>query len=709
MKRNLVCVLLAAMILLLAAGCRNKAPRVPARPIGPDSVALGDPAAYTAVTTDPNRDRILYIFDWRDGDSTVTDLVKSGQTVTASHAWRSLGVYYIRVKAKDEKGLYSPDWSDTLRVRVYYDSANPPPNQPPNAPTQPAVSGPLFKDSLLTITTSATDPDNDSLRILITFGDPGLNPYESPTLPSGGTATAYVRYPSAGQKTITAWAIDVRGDTSPASPPTVITIQVPGGNRAPGTPTFDAAPAQGMANGPAYRFYVWAIDDDGDSICYRFYFGATDSVTTAYFRSGSTGFATWTPTDTGTFNIRVVAIDPYGARSAERATTFRVVGEGQQIWAISGEFISSPAISTMPYRGGNQTALVIGSKSFGNEDEAIVCIDAHLDPTERRLLDRGTLGDDLEGFSSSPAINANGKIYIGNDNGTLFAITPNCSLVWHYPDSATGIDITTTPAIDGNAIYFAGDDRKLHKITDNGSTYTHNWAVDLRYEASSSPVIDGTGNVIVADDSGFVYKVTPAGAVVWTVATDPVGITASPAIGPDGTAYVATEAGRLHAVKDNAIQWTYTAESTAFTSSPVFGTDGNIYIADENGRFHNINIQTRQSEPGWPKPISTYAFSATPVVYQDGFYLVDDDERLFSLDGFGFVRWYLDLLPPSGARRFGFSEQPSPVLDEYGIIYVATQSGLFAVAGPATNRRLATTPWPMFHHDARHTGRYGAR
>jgi hypothetical protein len=709
-RKNLSVVVLACAILLLAVGCKNKPPRVPAIPVGPDSVAVGYSATYTAVTTDPNGDRVQYIFDWRDGDSTVTGLVKSAVAESASHIWHSLGVYYIRVKAKDEKGLYSADWSDTLRVHVYYDSSNPPPNQPPDAPTQPVVSGPLYKDSLLTVTTSATDPDGDSVRILVSFGDPTVADTVTAMMPSGATATARVRYPSAGQKTITAWAIDAVGDTSPASTPTGVTILVPGGNHAPSTPMFVAIPAQGTANGPAYRFYVLSIDPDGDTISYRFHFGATDSMTTGFYPNQATARGTWMPTDTGSFAVRVIAIDPSGAQSGSRETTFHVVGEGQQLWAIGGEFTSSPAIGTMPSLGNTETALIIGSKSYGNDDDAIVFVDAQMGPAVRRLLDRGTLGDDVEGFSSSPAIGPAGSVYIGNDNGMLYATSALCSLKWAWPDTAPGIDLTTTPAVDDSSIYCAGDDRKLHKWTDNGATYTHNWERSLHYEASSSPVIDANGNVIVCDDSGYVYKFAADGTPAWELASGDVqGITATPAIGPDGTAYITTEAGHLLAVKDNAILWSYTAESTAITSSPIFGQDGHIYFAGEDGKLYNIDPATHTTEFGWPKVVSTYSITATPLAYQGGFYLIDDDENFFSLDLNGYVRWNLELVPPPGARRFGFGEQPSPVLDDYGIIYVATQSGLFAIAGPTTNRLLAATPWPMFHHDAHHTGKYGAR
>jgi outer membrane protein assembly factor BamB len=703
MKRSLLLAVVA--VLVLSAGCRNKAPRRPTRPAGPDSVAFGDTATYTSVTTDPNRDRIAYIFDWRDGDTTVTALTRTAEAVTASHLWQALGIYYIRVRARDERGLYSAEWSDSLRVRVYYDSAHPPVNHPPNAPDTPQVTGPRYRDSLLTVTTAATDPDDDSVTILISFGDPGVSDWQSPETPSGGAVTTTVRYPSAGQKTITAIAIDARGDTSD---PTgiVISITAPGGNHAPMQPRFEAVPSRGVINGPAYRFYASAFDPDGDTLRYHYRFGA-DTATTGWYTSGFSACGYWMPADTGAWTISVVAEDPSGARSTAAETTFQVVPEGQLLWSISGEFVASPAIGTMPNRGATRTALVIGAKSYGGEDDAVVFIDCHMGPTEREILDRSVLGGDIESFSSSPAISSTGTVYTGNDNGTLFAISPGCSVKWFYPDTATGLDLSTTPAIDGSAIYVAGDDRKLSKFTDNGPTYTLQWQRDLHYEATASPAVDADGNVIACDDSGYVYKYSSTGALVWELATGQyLGITASPAIVADGTAYIATEAGDLLAVKDHAILWSYHVDSAGITASPVIGTDAHVYVAADNGRLYNIDPNTHTVEPGWPRQISTYSFSATPFVFQNGFYLIDDDECLFALDLLGNVRWSLQLPTPP---RTSFSEQPSPVVDQYGIIYVATQSGLFAIAGPSQNGAIANTAWPCFHHDARHSGKYGAR
>ena len=90
----------------------------PAKPTisGPASGETGKSYTYTAVTTDPDGDKVFYCFDWGDGDEICTDLYNSGQEVTVSHTWNSDGDYTITVKATDENGAESEP--ATLKVTM---------------------------------------------------------------------------------------------------------------------------------------------------------------------------------------------------------------------------------------------------------------------------------------------------------------------------------------------------------------------------------------------------------------------------------------------------------------------------------------------------------------------------------------------------------------------------------------------------------------
>ena len=95
----------------------------PAKPTisGPASGETGKSYTYTAVTTDPDGDKVFYCFDWGDGDEICTDLYNSGQEVTVSHTWNSDGDYTITVKATDENGAESEPATLKVTMPLSYD------------------------------------------------------------------------------------------------------------------------------------------------------------------------------------------------------------------------------------------------------------------------------------------------------------------------------------------------------------------------------------------------------------------------------------------------------------------------------------------------------------------------------------------------------------------------------------------------------------
>jgi len=97
---------------------KSQPPMKPARPSGPLSGKIRTTYNYSTNTTDPDGDELYYMFDW--GDSTYSTWIgpyNSGVIAEASHEWTKKGNYEIRVKAKDENGVFS-NWSDSLCVTM---------------------------------------------------------------------------------------------------------------------------------------------------------------------------------------------------------------------------------------------------------------------------------------------------------------------------------------------------------------------------------------------------------------------------------------------------------------------------------------------------------------------------------------------------------------------------------------------------------------
>jgi len=152
-------------------------------------------------------------------------------------------------------------------------------------------------------------------------------------------------------------------------------------------------------------------------------------------------------------------------------------------------------------------------------------------------------------FQSSPAIGADGTIYLGtlgavsgNVNNHLYAVNPNGTQKWTF---ATG-EIVSSPAIatDGT-IYIGSLNHQLYAVNANG---TQKWVYTTGANVSSSVAIGANGTVYVSSDDGNLYALTAAGTKLWAAATGSGGAWSSPAIGADGTIYLGTQSGKLAAI-----------------------------------------------------------------------------------------------------------------------------------------------------------------
>ena len=75
-------------------------------------------------------------------------------------------------------------------------------------------------------------------------------------------------------------------------------------------------------------------------------------------------------------------------------------------------------------------------------------------------------GDEID---SGPAISSDGTIYVGSDDGNLYAINPNGTLKWKYKTEG-GAPVVSSPAIGSDGtIYVGSDDGNLYAINPRGT------------------------------------------------------------------------------------------------------------------------------------------------------------------------------------------------------------------------------------------------
>jgi len=92
-------------------------PEKPSTPDGPNSGRININYKFTTSSIDPDGDQTRYLFDWGDGNTTITEYYPSGETVRVFYKWDEQGSFNIRVRSQDENGAWS-EWSDPLPVNM---------------------------------------------------------------------------------------------------------------------------------------------------------------------------------------------------------------------------------------------------------------------------------------------------------------------------------------------------------------------------------------------------------------------------------------------------------------------------------------------------------------------------------------------------------------------------------------------------------------
>jgi outer membrane protein assembly factor BamB len=239
-------------------------------------------------------------------------------------------------------------------------------------------------------------------------------------------------------------------------------------------------------------------------------------------------------------------------------------------------------------------------------------------------------GDPRPEIQSSAAVGPDGTIYIGNFPGNLLALRDpgrgdSLEVVWRFhPEGASSFHATPALADDGT-VYIG--------FSTGGAT----------------PEAKGTFYALKAPDTGIEAE------VLWTVDLGPGRQTSSPTLGPDGTVYVVSGAGKLFAVEPNGtVKWTIQT-GPSVKASPALSADGTVYLASMDGKLYAVAPPaSADSEPAvkWTFDFADYP-GLTPAVTAD--------------------------VPPPGAD--GKGSGGSPTIGPDGTIYVgANNSNLYAIS-----------------------------
>jgi outer membrane protein assembly factor BamB len=298
---------------------------------------------------------------------------------------------------------------------------------------------------------------------------------------------------------------------------------------------------------------------------------------------------------------------------------------------------------------------------------------------------------------SSPAVSREGTIFVGSEDGNLYAINPDGTIKWKFK---TDNYIESSPAIGSDGtIYFGSTDYNVYAVKPDG---TLKWKLDVGAVVVSSAAIGADGTVYVgtgsSENGGFAYMgindnkvraINPDGTNKWQLTTS-YYVESSPAIGADGTVYIGGDDGTLYAINpDGTKQWAFMMGGG--TALPAIGANGTIYVGDFNHSLYAVNPDGTQS--------SVISASETrvwsPVIGMDGSIYVGASRHLLAINADGSERWAF----PTGEQltsTAAFAANGALAVGADGTVYMGSfDDNVYAINPDGTEKWSFTTGGPV--------------
>ncbi len=355
---------------------------------------------------------------------------------------------------------------------------------------------------------------------------------------------------------------------------------------------------------------------------------------------------------------------------------FLVPGQATEVGQLKWAFQTGGMIGSSPAIGADGTVYV------GSYDNNLYALDGVTGTTKWTFA---------TGFwvESSPAIGADGTVYIGSGNGNIYALDGETGAKkWSFvvtlgmPSLAIGAD--------GTVCIGAGDG-SVDAL--DGATGAWKWRFGSGMGGPSSLAIGADNTVYVGGGGDRIVCALDGATGAWKWGFGGrIGTPWSPAIGADGTVYIGGE-GVLCAVDGatGAAKWGY--NFGFMYSSPAIGADGTVYIGSAVGNVHALDGATGTSK--WLFFTGSAVYSS-PAISADGtVYIGSGDGRFYALDG------------ATGTKKWSFSTakrlRSSPAIGADGTVYIGSDDGkLYALQGSSG---LANAPWPKFRQNVQNSGR----
>lgn len=355
--------------------------------------------------------------------------------------------------------------------------------------------------------------------------------------------------------------------------------------------------------------------------------------------------------------------------------------------------------------------------------------------------------------TSSPAIDDEGSIYVGDRGGFLYKISKDGDAIWDFEAGKT-IRSSITLSDDGQTVYVGSGAEKFYAV--KASNGIANWSVDVVGEVDkSSAALDNEGNLYFGTSAGILYALKASdGSQNWIFDGDIEGgtIQASPlyyngkvivaidnklfgvnansgnkvweysmngdryeghfAMDDNGILYggsenVANKNGRVFAINatDGVEVWSKQVDGQVRANSPIMGEDGTLYVSTENGSEKTsmaiYAINSNNGSTVWKSTVAGNSYKVAPTLGKSGIlYVGNNDDYLYmisSIDG-------------SLICKFNYESADHsmpPVIGSDGTVYYGSRGNLFFAMRILDDdeEALPNAGWPVVGGNLKHQDR----
>lgn len=245
-------------------------------------------------------------------------------------------------------------------------------------------------------------------------------------------------------------------------------------------------------------------------------------------------------------------------------------------------------------------------------------------------------------YGGGVAVGADGTLYQGARNATLYAINSDGSKKWEYATGATNKNLDCFPAVtaDGKTLYVLDGDNVLHSVnTTNG---TANWTVKLSgTKNKAGAVAIGKNGTIYIGTRTNIYAYSADGNQLWKVAG---AVTEIGSFAMDGETLYAAQIGGAGLLalntSDGSTKWSVEANGDAY--APIVDKIGNVYFVDKGGK--SLYSVSKDGKLNWKFAVEAAPTYCFPVIDEKGnVYFGNGAGRIYAVDSSnGEELWHMD-------------------------------------------------------------------